>query len=321
VISVVIATFNRRHLLERTLRALEEQSVPKTAFEVVIADNGSSDGTADLLAAVAARGRLDLRVLRVTDPGKSAALNVAVARARGDLLVFTDDDVLPEPGWLAAFADAFATSDADFAAGRIFPIWESPPPAWLSPGLYGVLAVPDGGPERRRLTGLSDPTMPIGTNMAVRRRVIERLGGWRTDLGKLRGTLRTGEDHEFYARMLRSGCVGIYEPEARVRHLVPAERMRRAYFREWFHGYGRIVALLEPDFPTTTRYLLGVPRYLWRGAAADLAGGVRAVVSGDPAMRLAREVRLRWFLGYLQQSWGSRLRPSSRVPAAVCSSC
>ena len=321
MISVVIATFNRRQLLERTLRALEEQSVPKAVFEVVVADNGSSDGTAELLEAFRKRGRLDLRVLRVTDPGKSAALNVAVTCARGDLLVFTDDDVLPEPGWLAAFADAFATSDADFAAGRIFPMWESPPPAWLSPALYGVLAVPDGGPERRRLTGLGDATMPIGTNMAVRRGVVERLGGWRTDLGKLRGTLRTGEDHEFYVRMLRAGCVGIYEPEARVRHFVPAERMRPAYFREWFHGNGRIVALLESDFPTTDRYLLGVPRYLWRNAAGDLAGGVRALMNGDRVARLAREVRLRWFLGYLQQSWGSRLRPSPGLRAAASSSC
>lgn len=321
MISVVIATFNRRHLLERTIRALEEQSVPRASFEVVVADNGSTDGTMDLLEALRARERLDLRTLRVTDPGKSAALNVAVTRARGDLLVFTDDDVIPEPGWLAAFDHAFRTSDADFAAGRIFPLWEMPPPSWLSPALYGVLAVPDGGAVRRRLTGLGDPTMPIGTNMAVRRTVVERLGGWRTDLGKLRGTLRTGEDHEFYARMLRAGCVGVYEPDACVRHFVPAERMRPSYFREWFHGNGRVVALLESEFPTTNRYLLGVPRYLWRNAAGDTATGVRALMSGDRASRLASEVRLRWFLGYLQQSWGSRLRPSPRLATAASSSC
>ena len=321
MISVLIATYNRRSLLERTLRALEEQRLPKDRFEVIVVDNGSTDGTAALLAGARARGRIDLRVTSVADPGKSVALNAAMPDARGDVLAFTDDDVVPEPEWLGAIGRAFEAPDVDFVAGRILPLWEAPPPAWLSPALYGVIAVPDGGPERRTIEGTGSGIMPIGTNLAVRRRVVERLGGWRTDLGKLRGTLRTGEDHEFFVRMLRAGCRGVYEPAARVGHFVPASRLRQAYFRDWFYGNGRVVALIEDEYPTTARYVLGVPGYLWRQAAQDLGRAARAVGTGRAADRFASGVRLRWFAGYLQERWSLRLKSGPRPSAAPTSSC
>ena len=320
MISVVIATYNRQRLLERTLRALEEQHVPADGFEVIVADNGSTDGTAARLAEARARGRLDLRVLTVSEPGKSVALNAAMPQARGDVLAFTDDDVVPEPDWLPAVGRAFEAPEVDFVAGRILPLWEVPPPAWLSPALYGVIAVPDGGPDRRAIEGTGSGIMPIGTNLAVRRRVIERLGGWRTDLGKLRGTLRTGEDHEFFVRMLRAGCRGVYEPAARVGHLVPASRLRQSYFRDWFYGNGRVVALLEEDYPTTRRYVLGVPGYLWRAAARDLGRAAHAFAAGRTAERFAGGVRLRWFAGYLRQRWSLRLKPGPRLSAEPPSS-
>jgi len=320
VISVVIATYNRRSLLERTLGALEEQRVPRDGFEVIVADNGSTDDTSALLAVVQSRGRIDLRVVTVAEPGKSVALNVAMPQAKGDVLAFTDDDVVPEPEWLAAIERAFEAAEVDFVAGRILPLWEAPPPAWLSPALYGVVAVPDGGPDRQVIGGTGSSIMPIGTNLALRRDVVDRLGGWRTDLGKLRGTLRTGEDHEFFVRMLRAGCRGVYEPGARVGHFVPAGRLRQAYFREWFRGNGRVVALLEEEYPTTRRYVLGVPGYLWRTAFRDLGRAARAAVSGSAADRFASGVRLRWFAGYLQQCWSRRRRPGLRLSAEPTSS-
>jgi GT2 family glycosyltransferase len=177
----------------------------------------------------------------------------------------------------------------------------------LSPALYGVLAVPDNG--TRRLVGdelAAGGVMPIGANMAVRREVLERVGGWRTDLGKLRGTLRTGEDHEFYLRLARSGARGVYEPTAVVRHHVPASRLTRAYFREWFFGNGRTVARLEAEYPSTTRRLAKVPRYLWRAAALDAVRAARGALARDPAGRFAGATRLIWFAGFVREAWRPR---------------
>jgi len=94
--------------------------------------------------------------------------------------------VLPDPEWLSGFERAFVETGADYVAGRILPIWEVPPPVWMSPALFGVLAVPDNGTQRLAITADgSSAVMPIGANMAVRGSVVSRLGGLRTDLGKL----------------------------------------------------------------------------------------------------------------------------------------
>jgi glucosyl-dolichyl phosphate glucuronosyltransferase len=303
MITVIIATRDRAALLSRTLDALAGQQ-DADAFEVLVADNGSTDATRDVVEAAAAR--LPVLYVREDRPGKSHALNRALPHARGDLLALTDDDVLPTPGWLAAFRRAFEETGAGFAAGRILPLWEAPPPAWMSPALHGVLAIPDGGTNRLPLgKGLNEQIMPIGANMAVRRSIVERIGGWNTSLGKLEGTLRTGEDHEFALRLIAAGVSGVYEPSAVVRHRVPADRLQRSYFQRWFRDNGAVVAAIEKTYPTTDRYVLKVPRYLWRRAVADAAGAAVAVMKRDGKRAAAAEMRLRWFAGYAGARWSS----------------
>jgi hypothetical protein len=177
-------------------------------------------------------------------------------------------------------------------------------PPWISPALFGVLAIPDNGLVRCRIA-IDEPAqvMTIGANMAVRAGVIARIGGLRTDLGKLDGTLRTGEDHEFFLRLLHAGCEGVYEPAALVRHFVPASRLRRAYFRQWLYQNGRDVAIVERTYPTTVAMLMGVPRYLWRQMLQDAVRAVGASLRGDGARRFAALVRLLWFAGYVRETW------------------
>jgi glucosyl-dolichyl phosphate glucuronosyltransferase len=301
MISVIVATRDRAGLLASTLEALAQQRDPGCPFEILVVDNASVDRTPEIIADAARRSPVPLVYLHEARPGKSHALNFAVTQARGDILVFTDDDVLTSPGWLSAYASAFAETDADFAVGRIFPLWEAEPPPWLSPALYGVLAVPDGGSERLRLSkGMHEEIMPLGANMAVRRRVLDRIGGWNPNLGKLKGTLRTGEDHEFALKMVAAGYRGVYEPQASVLHRVPADRLRFNYFQRWFHDNGAIEALLEQVYPTTGRYLLGVPRYMWRQAATDVAVMIGTAATGNIKRATACEMRLAWFVGFMK---------------------
>jgi hypothetical protein len=194
---------------------------------------------------------------------------------------------------------ALAETGADFVAGRIFPIWEVAPPDWMSPALYGVLAVPDGGDARLDITADQHRVVPIGANMAVRAGVVAAIGGLRTDLGKLEGTLRTGEDHEFFLRMLEHGYRGVYEPRAVVRHWVPRERLDRSYCRRWLYQNGRDVARLDATQRAAVTQLLGVPRYLWRQTAANLA----RLATLHPAKRFAAATRVLWFAGYVRERW------------------
>lgn len=313
MISVMIATRDRAPVLAQTLDALQAQQYPADDLEIVVVDNASVDDTRAVVER-AARGPVAVRYLYEGRSGKSHALNTAVTRVRGDLLALTDDDVLPAPGWIAAFARAFADTGADYAAGRIFPLWEAPPPSWMSPPLYGVLAVPDGGPVRLPLgKDTNEQIMPIGANMAVRRAVVDRIGGWNPSLGKIQASLRTGEDHEFALRMVSAGYRGVYEPEAWVRHRVPADRLELEYFKRWFYDNGVIVAGLEEEYPTTDRYLLNVPRYLWRRAASDLAVIAKSGALRDRKRATAARMRLGWFAGYLRGRRALR-RTGSHAP-------
>jgi cellulose synthase/poly-beta-1,6-N-acetylglucosamine synthase-like glycosyltransferase len=102
-VSVLICTRNRRELLRTALDALTRQT--RAPDEVVVVNNGSTDGTEAVLDAFSAR--LPLRAVWLEQPGIPGARNAALAAATGDILCFTDDDAIADPGWLAAIEDRF----------------------------------------------------------------------------------------------------------------------------------------------------------------------------------------------------------------------
>jgi len=312
LVSVVIATRDRAALLAQTLDALARQTWPHDRLEILVADNGSTDGTRATVERAAARTDMPaVLYLSVDEPGKSFAVNAALARARGAILALTDDDVLPEPAWIERLVAAFDETGADFVAGRILPRWEASPPSWLSPALYGVLAIPESGNDRQAIPSPDNALMPIGANMAVRAEVIARIGGLRTDLGKLEGTLRTGEDHEFFLRMLGAGFRGTYEPTAVAHHLVARNRLVAGYFQRWMYQNGRDVACLGAPNGKDVPRLLGVPRYLWRETAWHASRAFRFSIIGDRRTALAAALRVVWFAGYVRETVRLRARPLS----------
>lgn len=307
-ISVLIATKNREQLLRDTLAALSAQRWPRDRYDVRIADNGSTDDTRRVVESAARQPGAPRIVYRyVATPGKSHAVNALFQDVTADFVALTDDDVCPEPTWLHALATAFEETGADFIAGRILPRWETEPPSWLSSDLLGVLAIPDNGGRRLTISpdGDGKDVMTIGANMAVRTSVVRHIGGFRHDLGKLSGTLRTGEDHEFFLRMLNAGYRGAYEPAALVRHFVPRERLNRGYFRRWLYQNGQDVSRLESEHDRSSRRLLGIPRYLWRQAAVDAVVMLKAGMAGNQRARFAASTRLIWFGGYVRDAWSA----------------
>src|SRR2546428_3124653 len=121
--SVVIPSRNRR----ATLMALLERVGPQTAgAEIVVVDNGSTDGTREALARLEADGRV--RVVLEPTPGATRARNAGARAARGDLLAFVDDDALPADGWLAALLAPFANPHVAAAGGRLAPRLARAPP-------------------------------------------------------------------------------------------------------------------------------------------------------------------------------------------------
>src|SRR5262249_47413690 len=137
--SVLIATRNRGPLLERTLNHLKRQELAEIHWELIVVDNGSTDNTASVLAR--ASEQLPLIVIHESHPGKNVALNRALAVARGNLLVFTDDDVEPSSQWLLSlFSASRRWIGWSIFCGPIYPDYPAKAPLWLRNSRYADVA-------------------------------------------------------------------------------------------------------------------------------------------------------------------------------------
>jgi glycosyltransferase involved in cell wall biosynthesis len=232
-VSLIVATRNRCEIVARFLRRLDHQS-PGLDWELVLVDNGSSDGTWDLI--LSATSLFCIHAIQERRAGKSRALNKGIRHASGTLLVFSDDDVYPQPDWLASLAAAAQRhSRASVFGGRIL-VDVGSVPDWItrSFNLQEILLSEHdlGDHEGTYPYG----RYPIGPNMAVRRSALDRIGDpWPVDLGP--GTrLPLGDERAFLS--LVSPCDAtdrIYVPSAVVEHVAEPEQtcfrgaMRRCY--------------------------------------------------------------------------------------------
>ncbi len=166
LVSVIVATRNRKDMLNRLLLGLHSQLQPPS-FEVIVADNSASHTAADILERPA-QG-FTLRGLHVPEPGKGRALNAALRQACGQLLVLTDDDVRPHPRWLTELHRAAQEHpEAAVFGGRIEVL--NPVPRWIreSENLMGLLTT--GHERSMEVYGYGQ--YPFGPNMAIRKRLI-----------------------------------------------------------------------------------------------------------------------------------------------------
>ena len=119
-ISVIISTWNRCDSLERLLtNFVRIYGNSKLDWELIVVDNNSTDRTQDVLSGFV--GRLPLRIHFEPRQGKSVACNSALQHAHGDVLLWTDDDVIPVQGWLEANLSRFNAGDADVVFGKVVP--------------------------------------------------------------------------------------------------------------------------------------------------------------------------------------------------------
>jgi glucosyl-dolichyl phosphate glucuronosyltransferase len=316
-ISVLIATYNRAALLDECLTHLECQRF-ESGDEIIIVNNGSTDDTAAILARRQRTFRVPLGVIEESRPGKSWALSRAIAVAAGDVLAFTDDDVNVEAGWLDAIRRAMADPTVALIGGPVAPRWQHGAPAWLRAGADGYdrlaapLALLDYGSEPTLLGART----AIGANLAVRRAVIAELGGFVPQLGKLRGTLLSGEDHELCQRVQAAGLKTSYCPSARVVHWVPASRTTLRYVLRWFFWSGITHAALEHGRPRG-RTLFGIPAYLIRRFGAGVLGALAALGTGNRRKAVERTVDAAFAAGYAAARWGLVAvdRPTGVQPA------
>lgn len=210
-LTLAICTYNRAGHLRKALASLAACSPPADTWELVVVDNNSTDATPDVVAEFS--GRLPVRRCFEPIQGLSAARNRAIAECRTDVLLFTDDDLRFDADWLRAYSAAFAARpDAGWFGGRVRPLWEHDRPAWLvdehMPLLSGLLVHYDLG-EIDRSYSIADPS-PYGASFALRRRIFERFGPFRLDLGVKGSVPGRGEEAEYFDRLRAANEIGWY---------------------------------------------------------------------------------------------------------------
>ncbi|MEM1451237.1 MAG: glycosyltransferase [Planctomycetota bacterium] len=263
-VTVVVTACTVFRGLSDALRELRAQADEEGAEVLVAFNTEPSAISADDLASLEP---LVDRVLFEPRPGKSAALNTAVAGCNSEILAFTDDDAIPAPGWLAAIvAPLRADGGLAGAGGRVRPVFpEGGPPRWYRRLVHGKdthFLGPKhdlGDAERDYVhpTGGSISPTPLGANCAWRRDVLLRIP-YREELGPNRTTgMRGGEDTCVALEVMDSGERVRYVPGALVEHPVTHERMTKEYVIEGFRlqglEYGTILSLLGRTVPGTSK--------------------------------------------------------------------
>lgn len=325
--SIVIPTYNRAEELQATLGSLSTLR-SCAAWEVLVVDNNSQDGTRDVVTQAAGRFPVELRYLLEREQGRSAALNAGIRESRGEIVVTTDDDVRVEADWLDRAGDALDSLQCDYVGGRVLPLWGAPRPAWVPDHggkQWAVIALLDYGVEPIPFFTRAH-RVPLGVNMAFRRDAFDRAGLWDNSVGRRKGTLLGQEVREWMFRARAAGLRGSYAPSLVVRHVIQKERLCKRYFRRWYYWNGISRALLyrnawiDMQAPESTDvdysrvpHIFGVPRFYFGKAPRELRRLLASTWRGDRVGAFDAELWL-WFLaGVLRQRWKDRGLP--RPPA------
>lgn len=286
-VSITICTWNRADLLARTLQSMTLLNVPNGLdWEIVVVDNNSTDQTKQVIEQAAKV----LPVRRVHEPqqGHSFARNTAVAAARGELLIWTDDDVRVEPDWMWEFLKAAAAEPmTKFWGGTVLPDFESKPPAWvhenweISSRIYALRDWKGAVPV------VDLKHLPFGANFAIRTDA-QRRYGFDVNFGRKGSEMRGFDEVDVFRRMLDAGEVGTWWVPARLHHFIPTSRLTLDYVKRYYVGQGETLVV--------------------RGA------------SHEPESQLKRRERSQrfWYrvkrmLGFQSKSWMPCLIEASRV--------
>jgi glycosyltransferase involved in cell wall biosynthesis len=223
-ITVAIPTYRRAELLRATLAGVTRQDFPADRYEVLVIDNNSPDNTRAVSAAHAG-GVPAVRYVLEARQGLDHARNRAIAEARGEIIVFADDDILVEPDWLRELVAPLLGAPSrriGAVGGEVIPVFPDGLPPWLA-GAHRPLAFrTDSGP-------LPPHQAPMGANLAIPKWAFARCGIFSTGLDRRGQTLFSGGDGEMIRRLRAAGLEVWFAPAAKALHQMPASRLTFRY--------------------------------------------------------------------------------------------
>jgi glycosyltransferase involved in cell wall biosynthesis len=264
-VSVIIPTLNRPRTLLQTLKSLQEQK--GADFEILVVDNAPVPMHRSLVREFNATAPIPVRYSCQPTGGDSGARNRGAREARGELLLFTDDDMTFAPGWLAAYAARFEEyPEMTAAGGCVRPVWEKPPPRWLMEYMNDAKVFPIFSLMEPSPCFLREGGFFFGCNVAMWRSVFTWTG---FPPGQYRYRHIGDGDWGMNRHISQHGGRIGYIPEAIAYHHIPPRRMTAAYIAGWARE-GGLASMYEPwrqkaRNPTAlARELVHIGRQYWR---------------------------------------------------------
>ena len=283
LLTFAFCTYNRADRLERLVAAMRAQNCP-VPFEILAVNNNSPDDTLNVLTRLQNQPGAPLRIATEMAPGIVPARNRALAEAIGsDILVFIDDDELPQTGFLEAAYDAIANEGALCVGGRIeidFSIHKRP--AWLDDEVAGFLGRLDHGDSPFWITDSSTPVW--SGNTAYSMQIFRDQPDLRFDqrFNREGKNIGGGEDAVMLHALLERKVRIRYRPDMVVLHAVEPWRLKRSYFLKLHYQAGlRHGRFSLPRYPQT---LLGVPPFMVSQFLTQCGRTLKLALTGKPGL-------------------------------------
>lgn len=297
-LSALICTRNRAHYVRKAIESLLDQSLSPELYEIIVVDNNSEDETRQVVEAYLH----DARVRYLCEPvaGLSRARNTGWKAARAPYVAFLDDDAVARHQWAEKYVEAFETTSPmpGSVGGKCEPIWEVERPDWLSDKLLSSLSVYDWSPTPMIL---SETEWVSGCNIGYPAAVLQEIGGFREDLGRVGNRLLAGEETFVRRQLDERGYHTLYHPEIVVGHHISAARLNKAWFRKHAFGTGESEAFMQYGLSPVSfgrRVQLGAQRVAWLLPRVALMLAART-----PDKRFYREYQAYESAGFVSGLW------------------
>lgn len=309
--SIIIPTYDRPRFLQDAVDNLRQQA--QGDFEIIVVDNSPTCGLRSYIDSLSHKQETMIRYISEPRTGLHYARHAGAKAARADTLVYVEDDILAQAGWLEALLAPYHDPRVACTGGKVLPQWEAVPPVWLSdfpPGYHSLL---DYGDVLREL-GESEHL--AGGNFSIRKQVLFEVGGFNPDgFADRKFIWYRGDGECGLLRKIRAADYKIvYAPEAVIKHRIPAKRLTPAYM--WRRAFD---AGIESDY---TNYRQQKPCWgaLWprlcKSAARALYHRVHQAFAqqrGQPGQALKESVAVAHSCGQLLYTFRLLFQPALRL--------
>lgn len=231
--SLIVSTYNRAEYLKKSLETFANQTISNTSYEIIVVDNNSTDDTAMVFKSLS-EAYCNHNWVYLIEPrqGLHYARNRGILIAKGDIIVFGDDDIEASQQWLESVQKAFDNDDnIGVVGGPIFPIWDRDPPGWIydygTKDIHGVFAYLNYG----KISRVLEKEAVFGCNFAIRNNLAFEIGGSGPDTFPNHMIHYSGAgETAMLVRVRATGYKVFYSASAVVRHHASTTRCTPEYF-------------------------------------------------------------------------------------------